>query len=98
MSSGSKGDDTPDTTAGGRKCVAWLRDIQRPVCLESTIGGTTILRAMRLLKSAQGCVTSAGMSPWQQCRRAQSRGEEKWREHGQRVDKERGVRTKMSTK
>ena len=29
MSSGSKGDDTPDTTAGGRKCVAWLRDIQK---------------------------------------------------------------------
>ena len=27
-------------TAGGRKCVAWLRDIQRPVCLKSTIGGT----------------------------------------------------------
>ena len=28
------------TTAGSHKCEAWLRDIQRPVCLGSTIGGT----------------------------------------------------------
>ena len=43
MSSGAKVITTPATTAGGRKCVAWLRILEKPVCRESTKGCTEIL-------------------------------------------------------